>query len=186
MTPSRGLGTAEREQPEAALIVLIGVAGAGKSTFAAARWRCRQVFSLDEIREWVSDDDCDQDATSDAVAMLHALLAARMQRRLTTVVDATNLTPGSRGPLVALARTHGMPAVAVVIETPLPVCHARNAARPGPRGSARWGRRVPANLVDAQHRQLRAFLPGLRSEGFAEVQIHPQPATSPDRRHGDR
>lgn len=86
---------------EPALIVLIGVAGAGKSTLAAC-WHHRQVLSLDALREWVSDDDCGQDATADAVTVLHTILAARMRRRLTTVVDATNLTADARRPLLEL------------------------------------------------------------------------------------
>ncbi|WP_235437514.1 AAA family ATPase [Micromonospora sp. RV43] len=71
------------------LVVLIGAAGAGKSTWAAARYRPSQVVSLDALRAVVADDECDQDATADAVALLMTIVNARLSRRLTTVVDAT-------------------------------------------------------------------------------------------------
>lgn len=162
-----------------ALIVLIGVAGSGKSTLAAARWRPAQVLSLDALRGLVSDDECDQSATRDAVAVLHALAAARLSRRLTTVIDATNVEAGVRLGLTKLAASRGMPAVAIVVDTPITICQARNAARSGPRASARWGRRVPADVVDAQHQQLRAAIPQLRGEGFAEILLHEPDVTDP-------
>jgi predicted kinase len=174
------IDTTSRTEPAAAaslptsdpaLYVLIGVAGAGKSTFAG-HWRSNQILSLDAFRGWVSDDDCDQEATNDAVIVMHTVLAARMRRHLTTVVDATNVTADARRPLVELAAANGVPAVAIVVDTPLPLCHDRNDGRPGPVGSARWGRRVPADIVNAQHRELRLGLPGLRSEGFAATHIH--------------
>lgn len=156
---------------EPALVVLLGVAGAGKSTIAA-QWRPSQVLSLDAYRELVSDDETDQDATADAVQVLHTVLAARLRRGLTSVVDATNVEATARRTLLDLAAANGMPAVAVVVDTPLGLARARNATRPGPRGRARWGRRVPAAVVEEQHRQLRESIPRLREEGFADVVIH--------------
>jgi predicted kinase len=157
--------------PEHALVVLIGAAGAGKSALAAREWAPSQVLSLDALRGWVSDDVSDQDATQDAVGVLHALVSARLRRRLTTVVDATNVEAHARLPLLDLARAHQMPAVAVVVATPLPICHARNATRPGPQGTARWGRRVPVEALDTQHQRMRASLLQLKAEGFAQVRV---------------
>ncbi len=78
------------EMPEHSLVVLIGPSGVGKSTIAST-WPTSQVLCLDALREMVSDDAGDQNATGDAVAALHLLLGARMRRRLFTVVDATSL-----------------------------------------------------------------------------------------------
>ncbi|HZE33716.1 MAG TPA: AAA family ATPase [Actinoallomurus sp.] len=162
-----------RPDLDPALIVLIGVAGAGKSTLAA-QWRPSQVLSLDAYRGIVSDDENDQEATADAVMVLHAVLDARLRRNLVTVVDATNVSPDARRPLLDLATAHHMSATAIVVDTPLPLCQTRNAGRPGPRGSARWGRRVPADVVEEQHRQLRESIPHLCEEGFAKVIIYSQ------------
>jgi predicted kinase len=155
----------------AALAVLIGAAGSGKTAAAAQGWEPGQVLSLDAVRGQVSGDPCDQAATSDAVAVLQQLLRARLRRWLPTVVDATNAGPSDRAPLLAAARDHQMPAVAVVMATPLAACLARNAARPGPPPGARWGPRVPDPVVRRQFAQIEAGLPGLRAEGFTQVHL---------------
>src|SRR5436189_5749370 len=112
------------ELPENALIVLIGASGAGKTTLART-WAASQVLSLDTLRGWVSDDPGCQEATDDAVDALHLLVERRMARRRNTVVDATNVSSTARAPLVAAAKRHGMPAIAVIVATPENVCVAR-------------------------------------------------------------
>ncbi|MEU6077590.1 AAA family ATPase [Micromonospora sp. NPDC047074] len=117
-------------------------------SWAAAHYRPHQVYSLDWLRAVVSDDECDQDATADALTLLTAILHTRLARRLTTVVDATSSSVANRAWLLALAAEHGVPAVAVVVTAPLDVCLARQAARPGPAPGRRWGRAVPITYVD--------------------------------------
>ncbi|SCL43866.1 Predicted kinase [Micromonospora citrea] len=151
------------------LVVLIGPAGAGKSTYAAARYQPHQVYSLDQLRAVVADDDCDQDATTDARAILAAILEARLSRRLVTVVDATNAGVADRAWLLALAGRHQVPATAVVFTTPLRVCLARQANRPGPAPGRRWGRAVQAAAVVEQHVRTQAALATLTAEGFTHV-----------------
>jgi predicted kinase len=146
---------------------LVGIAGAGKSTIASA-WDPSAVLSLDALRGLVAGDECDQDATSDAVTVLDLALAARMRRRVTTVIDATNLLEATRAPLVTQAREWQVPAYAVLVDTPLPVARARNAARPGPAPGARWGRRVPEHVLVIQAALLADHPPTLR-EGFTAV-----------------
>ncbi|MFJ4320632.1 AAA family ATPase [Streptomyces lavendulae] len=147
--------------PDSCLVVLIGASGAGKSTLAAT-WPASQVLSLDALRETVSDDAGDQDATGEAVAALHLFLEARMRRRRFTVVDATNVTPASRAPLVAAAKRHNMPAVTVVFSTPASVCVERQGPRPA-------NRTVPDDTVRAQHTAMVRSHSKLLAEGFNEV-----------------
>ncbi|MFJ7209512.1 AAA family ATPase [Streptomyces sp. NPDC098789] len=149
------------EMPEHSLVVLIGPSGAGKSTLAGT-WPASQVLSLDALREVVSDDPGNQDATGDAVAALHLLLEARMRRRLFTVIDATSVTPATRAPLVAAAKRHNMPAIAVMVSTPASVCVERQGPRPA-------NRTVPDNTVRAQHQAMVRSHPKLLAEGFNEV-----------------
>ncbi|MER6757592.1 ATP-binding protein [Micromonospora echinofusca] len=151
------------------LVVLIGPAGAGKSTWAAAHYRPHQVYSLDWLRAVAADDECDQDATADALTLLTAILHTRLARRLTTVVDATSTSVADRAWLLAIAAEHQVPAVAVVVTADLRVCLARQAARPGPTPGRRWGRAVPAAVVTRQHADTHAALATLRAEGFAHV-----------------
>ncbi|MGW4750768.1 AAA family ATPase, partial [Streptomyces sp. NPDC004290] len=120
------------ETPEHSVVVLIGPSGAGKSTIART-WPASQVLSLDALRETISDDAGDQDATGDAVAALHLLLEARMRRRRFTIVDATNVTEAARRPLVAAAKRHNMLPIAVMVATPGTVCIERQGSRPANR-----------------------------------------------------
>lgn len=151
------------------LVVLIGPAGAGKSTWAAARYQPHQVHSLDGLRAVVADDECDQDATADARTILAAIVDARLSRRLTTVVDATSTSAADRAWLLALAARHQVPAAAVVFLAPLQVCLARQAGRPGPAPGRRWGRAVPAAVVRDQHAHTLDSLNTLRAEGFTRI-----------------
>lgn len=148
-----------------ALVCLLGAAGSGKSTWASRRFPPNQILCLDRLRELVADDECDQDATADAVAVLDVMLRARLARRLTTVLDATHAEAVVRADLIALAAAHQIPAVAVVLTTPLEVCLTRQALRPGPAPGRRWGRAVPAEAVRRQH----ADVAGLAADGFAHV-----------------
>jgi predicted kinase len=156
-----------------ALVVLIGAAGSGKSTYAATRWTSTQIVCLDQLRAVVADDECDQDVTADAVALMHTIVDARLRRQRTTVVDATNGDPDERAQLLAAAARHQMPAVAVVVDTDLDTCLARQTDRPGPAPGRRWGRAVPADVVRTQHtRTQAATTAALTAEGFSQVQRH--------------
>ncbi|MEU8480358.1 ATP-binding protein [Streptomyces hygroscopicus] len=147
--------------PERALIVLIGASGAGKSTLAST-WPASQILSLDALRGTVSDDPGCQEATADAVDALHLLLERRMARGLNTVIDATNVERSAREPLIAAAKRHHMPAIAVLVSTPLGVCIDRQGPRPA-------NRTVPDDDVRAQHQAMVRSHPNLRAEGFNAI-----------------
>ncbi len=147
--------------PENGLIVLIGASGSGKSTLART-WPASQVLSLDDLRGTVSDDPGDQGATGDAADVLKLTLERRMARKLNTVIDATNVEQSVRVELVMAAKRHGMPTVAVIVATPLPVCLERQGPRPA-------NRRVPEDVVRAQHQAMVASHQRLAAEGFNTV-----------------
>lgn len=143
--------------PEMSLVLLVGVSGAGKSTFAARHFRPTEVLSSDVYRGLVSDDPTSQDATADAFEALHAVLDIRLRRGRLSVVDATNTQRAARAGLLALAEEHDVPVVAIVLDLPEPVCAARS----------RYG----ASVVRRQHRELRGGLRKLRGEGFRTVHV---------------
>lgn len=149
--------------PEDSLVCLIGAAGSGKSTWAST-WAATQVLELDRFRALVSDDAGCQEASGDAVFALQAVLEARLARRKMTVVDATNCEKSVRADLIAAARRHGVPTVALVIPTPASVCVERQKGRPA-------NRRVPEPVVLAQHAAMVAAWPGLPGEGFDHVVV---------------
>src|SRR5687768_4689223 len=94
------------EIPKLSLVVLIGPSGSGKSTFARKHFLPSEVLSSDYCRGVVSDDENDQAATKDAFEVLHYIASKRLARGKLTVIDATNVQPESRSPLVQLARQY--------------------------------------------------------------------------------
>ena len=149
--------------PADALVLLIGIAASGKSTFASRHFASTEVLSSDMFRALIADDPSAQGATDDAFELLHRLLAMRLRRGRLTVVDATNVEEWARRDLLAVARLHRRPAVAIVLEVPLPVALERNALRSG--------RRPPPAALRRQHRWLAESLPALAHEGFAAVHV---------------
>src|SRR5437763_13738746 len=116
--------------PDLSLVVLIGASGSGKSTFARTHFRPTEVLSSDACRSLVSDNENDLPATGDAFDVLHYTAAKRLERGKLTVVDATSVKREDRKPLVELARRYHALPVAIVLNVPEKVAHARNQARP--------------------------------------------------------
>ncbi|WP_165250639.1 polynucleotide kinase-phosphatase [Paludisphaera soli] len=149
--------------PKLSLVVLVGPSGSGKSTFARRCFAATEVLSSDACRGMVSDDENDQEATNDAFDVLHYVAAKRLARGKLTVVDATNVQPESRRPLVELARKYHCLPVAIVLDVPESVCHERNRGRDD--------RAFGPHVVRNQASQLRRSFRGLRKEGFRHVYV---------------
>jgi protein phosphatase len=147
--------------PELSLVVLIGVTGSGKSTFARNHFGPTEVISSDFCRGLVADDENDQSATQDAFDVLHYIAGKRLAAGRLTVIDATNVQPDARKRLVALAREHDVLPVAIVLDVPERVCIERNLTRPD--------RDFGAHVIRRQRDQLRRGLKGLQREGFRGV-----------------
>ncbi|AQA25511.1 AAA domain protein [Rhodococcus sp. MTM3W5.2] len=122
------------EIPEPSLVVLIGISGSGKSTFAAEHFGAYEVISSDHCRGLVSDDPNSKEATVDAFEVLEFIATKRMRAGKLTVIDATSVQPAARKKLIDLARSQDVLPVAIVLNLPEQVCAERNAAR-GTEGS---------------------------------------------------
>jgi protein phosphatase len=148
-----------------ALIVLIGPAGAGKSTFAARHFEAADVLSSDDFRAMLSGDPADQRRTRTAFSLLHREVVRRLGAGKLVVVDATNVEAHARRALIALARAAGVPTIAIVLDLPSAVVHVRNASR--------TGRVVPTEIVERHIERLAASLSNgaVAGEGFAAVHI---------------
>jgi protein phosphatase len=153
--------------PELSLMALVGATGSGKSTFARKHFRPTEVLSSDVCRGLVSDDENDQAATGDAFAVLHFIAGKRLAAGRLTVIDATNVQPSARRPLVALAREYHCLPVAIVLNLPAALCHERNQGR---------RERPFGPHVARQHAQtLRRSLRRLKAEGFRHVHVLSSP-----------
>jgi len=155
------------EIDDPSLVVLVGAAGAGKSTFAARHFSADEILSSDRFRAIVSGDEANQAATRAAFGALHAALERRLANGRLAVIDATSIEPAARRALVARAAAAGIPACAIVLDLPAATVVARNAARPA--------RVVDMAVVQRQLQGLRIALDGpappIDRDGFAAIMV---------------
>jgi protein phosphatase len=154
------------EIPSSALVLLIGIAGSGKSTFARSHFLRTEVLSSDYFRGLVSDDEANQDATGDAFELLHSALEKRLRRGKLCVIDATNVVAADRLRLLAHARHFGRAAVAIIFEIDERVASER--------AGSRADRTVPAEIVKRQLASLKLSLADIEREGFDKIFTLPE------------
>ena len=157
--------------PDPAVVVLVGAAGSGKSVWAASRYRATEVVSSDALRAVVGSGPADLDASRDAFALLEQIVAARIARGLTTVVDTLGLDADRRRAYLAQARAARLPSVLVIMDTTPALCRERNAGRDRP---------VPAPVLTAQLRKVARSAPEFEVEGWDRVIRVTQTTAAPD------
>jgi alkanesulfonate monooxygenase SsuD/methylene tetrahydromethanopterin reductase-like flavin-dependent oxidoreductase (luciferase family)/predicted kinase len=148
--------------PDPALVVLVGAAGSGKSTWALDRYRRAEVVSSDDLRGIVGSGPADLDASADAFDLLERIVAARLTRGLTTVVDTLGLDADRRIAWRDAARAVGLATAVVLFDTPGDECRRRNAARDRP---------VPATVLAEQVRRAAAVRDLLAQEGWDHTEV---------------
>lgn len=143
--------------PDPGLVILVGAAGSGKTTFAARHFAADEVLGSDAYRALIAGDEADQRATKPAFAALHRALVRRLAAGQFTVVDATNVEHHARVSLIRRASRAGVPAAAIVFDLPPQLVLERNAARAG--------RVVDPAIVGYHVALLRAVIDRGRIEG---------------------
>jgi protein phosphatase len=149
--------------PDPALVLLVGPAGAGKTTFATAHFRPSEIVSSDAVRALLTDDEADQGSSAEAFHIVALLVNGRLKRRLTTVVDATNLRAASRKGYHSAAARYGVPTVAIVFDLAPDTYRARDEVRAG--------RSVGPAVIDDQVGRMPAVLEALGAEAYAAVHV---------------
>ena len=148
-----------RADAGAEVVLLVGLPGAGKTTFFQQRFADTHVH--------VSKDrfpNNRQPARRQAELIAEALGADR-----SVVVDNTNATPAERAAVVEQAKAHGAQVLAFVFDCTTRECVARNAAREG-------RARIPNVGIFAIAKR---FVRPVRAEGFDEVYVvRPLPGPS--------
>ena len=138
------------------VLVLVGLPGSGKSTWAAAQ--PITALSSDAIRQLLADDVTNQQIHHEVFRTLRFLLRRRLELGApATIIDATSLLPVHRKPFIKLAHSLGAYAEAVYFDTPLEECLRRNATR---------SRAVPPEVITALAAKLR---PPTLAEGFTKI-----------------
>ena len=153
--------------PALSLVVLVGPSGSGKSTFARTKFLPNEVLSSDFFRGMLRNDETNMEATADAFEVLHLVARKRLAAGLLTVIDATNVRPEDRQPLVAMAKSFHAMTVAIVLDVELETCIARNDARPDRQNSRGYVLRQHGNLRRSVGRGSKL----LEREGFRYVHV---------------
>lgn len=148
--------------PRPVLVVLVGATSSGKSTFARQHFATTEVVSSDACRALLADDENALDINREAFALVHHIAAARLALGRVAVIDATNLQRPSRAPLLAMARQHRLPAVAIVLDLEERVLQER--------ARQRADRTLPPHEVRGQVRALRGTLRFLPNE-FSQLHV---------------
>jgi protein phosphatase len=136
--------------PDLSLIVLIGASGSGKSSFARKHFLPTEIISSDYCRSILADDENDQSVSGEAFELLHYIVAKRLKAGRLTVVDATNVKPEDRKPLLQIAKDYHCFAVAIAFDLPAQLCHDRNQKR----GNRNFG----IHVVERHRQNLRKSL----------------------------
>ncbi len=141
------------------VIVLIGAAGAGKSTWAQAQPGLTPISS-DALREQLTDDASHQGCTQEVFALMGSLAALRLGYGRPALLDATHTRAQSRAPWLKLARAHGVPAIAVWFDVDQARCEANQTQR---------ARRVPSAAIARQREAMAALPEALLQEPWDEI-----------------
>jgi protein phosphatase len=147
--------------PELSLVIMVGTSGSGKSTFCRRHFKGTEVLSSDFCRGLVCDDENSMEATKDAFEVLHYIASKRLAAGKLTVIDATNVQPEARKPLLELARKYHCIPAAIVLDVPEKICQARNKANPD--------RGFGEHVIRKQRMDLKRSLRGLKREGFRYI-----------------
>lgn len=144
------------------LVVLVGVSGSGKTTFARSHFSETQVVSSDQCRGFISDDPYRIDVSESAFDLLYTIVRKRLACGRTTIVDSTAVEDFARANLLKIAREFDFHKVAIVFDIPEPECVRRDSGRTKPVGE---------RIIHAQRGDLEQAFEMLSGEGWDEIRM---------------
>ncbi|MGD2100615.1 MAG: TIGR03560 family F420-dependent LLM class oxidoreductase [Acidimicrobiia bacterium] len=160
----------ELRLPAPCLVVLVGPSGSGKSTWASEHFEPTEVVSSDTLRSVVGAGEDDQTAGTAAFQILEIVVAERLGRGMTTVVDTLGFDAESRARWVRMAHDAGIPAHCIVFDTPPAMCAERNSSRDRP---------IPKTVLNRQIRRFAEIRGLVEDEAFDGVHTQQPVAAVP-------
>jgi predicted kinase len=141
--------------------MMVGVPGAGKSTFAKKIAKIENAFVIsgDNVRSELYGEGSNQGSWVEIQDRIEELLSEAVGSPV--ILDGTHYLSSHRCEVLSLLKSYGYDEVeAVVINPPLEDCIHRNANR---------HRGVPRHIVVNMHNKLQLSLPFIDNEGFSKV-----------------
>ena len=145
-------------------IMMVGLSGSGKSTFASKYNSPNShldtlIVSSDEIRTRICGDAKDQSRNNEVFEIAHKKIIDSLKSNYNVIFDATNLTIKDRRSI--LQKIKDMPCTkrCVIMATPIDICRDRNGIR---------DRVVPDDVIT---RQVNKFEIPFYEEGFDYIDI---------------
>lgn len=146
------------------LIIMCGIPGCGKSTYAKNLLKIHpdwEYVSRDEVRyESVTDQDHYFDHEADVYKEFCNRIDMYLLNGKTVIADATHLTINSRKKLLSNLSAKGFKTIVIIMDTPFETCFKRNAQRVGIT-------RVPDKVMYAMKNRFK--LPNTYIEHFDKV-----------------
>lgn len=109
-------------------VMLVGLPGAGKSTFAQS-FEGFAIHSPDAIRNELNIHEIDR--AQEVLDILHERIYVDMEQGKDIVYDSTNLTPNRRKKFLRSIEKYEYEKICYVIDTLVATCRARNDRRTG-------------------------------------------------------
>lgn len=147
------------------LIMLVGIPGSGKSTFADAMKAGSSdtiIVSSDEIRRSVMGDENDQSRNQEVFKFVRDLTVKALRKRNDVIVDACNISEKRRASFLHNVRSEvgfEFEANCYILATPIQICMNRNAKRE---------RKVPNDVI---RRMLLDFEIPYFNEGWDHIAV---------------
>ncbi len=144
-------------------ILLIGIPGSGKSTFAKQRYTADDfdIHSTDSIRGELFGDENTQGDWQKIEGVLKLRVAASLEKQKTPIIDATHAQKEHRTKAIAWLNRLGAEVHGLYVATPVEVCHSRNNSRT---------RVVPEYVINGMHDAL-AKNPPSKEDGFEAIEM---------------
>lgn len=144
------------------LVVLCGISGSGKSSFARDTFPTTQIVSSDTCRALLCDDPGDQRVSGRAFELFHWLISQRLELGRLTIADSTALTKRARVDLLNLAQQHSAQAAIFIFDIDLQECVRRDALRDHPVGEA---------VIAKQYARFQQAKRDVNTEGWENIVI---------------